>query len=101
MIRGTDKAKASNEKKTRELIETVTAIRGMQVVDQTRESVVVYQGAALTTGKDMRAHINILTPSGNFKDMASYDDHDRAKRIIEEIRNHYIANDDLYILPAE
>lgn len=81
--------------------EIVTAIRGFQIVNQTGTASVLYKGAKLQVNEKGVTEVVILSEGGRASVVAQYQDYDRAKRILEGICRRYLANDDVYPMPAE
>ena len=81
--------------------ELVTAIRGFQVVNQTRTAAVLYKGAKLHVNEKGITEVIVLSEGGRASVVGQYQDHDRAKRILEGMYQRYLANDDVYPMPAE
>ncbi|MEI3518824.1 MAG: hypothetical protein V8R14_05345 [Clostridia bacterium] len=84
-----------------EINEITTALRGFQIVNQTRTAAVLYRGIRLKTNERGVTDVVALTGSGQGFLVGQYQDHDRAKQIIREIYSKYATNDDMYFMPAE
>lgn len=74
----------------------------MQLVAQNKDCIVPFNGARLNVKDAYTIQIVALTPSGEGRIVAAYDDYDRAKSVLEEIaRNEATGERRVYYLPKK